>query len=57
MPMLTDFFDFKAFPTSVKKAFTFLVLGWVWHFFSLYQYLHPGGYSPGRSSVAWSSVF
>lgn len=40
--MLTNFFDIKAFPTSVNKAFIFLVAGWVWHFFSLYQYLHPG---------------
>ncbi len=46
MPMLTDFFDFKAFPTSVKKAFIFLVVGWVWHFFGLYQYLYPGEIQP-----------
>ena len=41
-PCSPIFFDFKAFPTSVKKAFIFLVVGWVWHFFSLYQYLYPG---------------
>jgi sensor histidine kinase YesM len=46
MPMLTDYFDFKAFPASVKKAFVFLIAGWAWYFFSQYYYLNPGEIQP-----------
>ena len=48
--MLTEFFDFKAFPASVKNGFIFLAAGWAWHFFSLYRYFYQGEI-PGRQVI------
>jgi hypothetical protein len=34
--------DFKAFPNSVRNGLLFLVIGWIWHYFSLYRYFFNG---------------
>ena len=33
---------FNAFPPSVKSGVVCMIAGWIWYFFSMYQYIFPG---------------